>query len=420
MKNILAVFTKIHSIELLKADKALLDVEIAVIDVQNTVPGQVVELSMNGKTHLLHTLDNGRLRTEVIFPFRGDARQQLYTKISGAPTNNSIIDIIPPGYESQIEDTTRVALEKKYRQKIDALKSFLTHEGIDTTRKTLPLEEVLRGKRPIQRGESLVIERGFYDVTADIIVERGGKLVIEAGTTLEFSETAGILCQGVLEAIGGPDARITFTSIRSHWRNIMLYGRHTTDSRLRYCTIEHGTGRALVQDKTREIYMPDTMKNNFGECNGGALQLLYTENAELFLENLLIRDNIAKLGKGGGLFIMDSAPIIRDSEISRNKSSSYGGGLYVRGAASKNAKFNSLKIRENVSSSDGGGLFLEGVAPISQNLEILANAACFGGGVYHNDIYPDSLLLTNCRISDNESIDAPEENQDICGEWPKY
>lgn len=341
------IFAKIHGLEILSPQKISIDVEVIALEGGCAAPGQTVELEMNDKLHRLATLNDGKIRTELMFPLQPTATgsagqkgtQTLSVRLVGDLVAICLVDIVPPGWK---------------------VVPGLADDG----KQDIPLTKILTGSRSVQRGERVTIPKGFYDVTGNIRIERGGHLRIEAGVTLEFSEKAGIICEGVLEALGESDQFITFTAIQARWNNILIYGRHTSGTCLRYCLIEHGTGSALEIDEVRNILLPFPVTAHNGkeaEKIGGGLLLLYTQKAEIILENLVIRENQAV--KGGGVYMLDASPLIRFSRVIENHSKTYGGGLYIDGPASGDGQVSDTEISGNEAEKDGGGVYLKGVSP---------------------------------------------------------
>jgi hypothetical protein len=178
------LFLKIHGFEILSDEKISVDVEAVVIDGNVTVANQPVDFLMNDKSHRLATLTDGKLRAELIFPVTSNGIQHLDANSNNASCR---MEIVP----------SNISFNEPGNQ-------------------PLLLEDVLSGKRSISRGDVFTIAKGFYDVKGDIKIDRGGILIIQAGTTLEFDEHAGIICEGVLHAIGTVKENITFTAWRSH------------------------------------------------------------------------------------------------------------------------------------------------------------------------------------------------------------
>ncbi|MCP5045635.1 MAG: hypothetical protein GY940_00575 [bacterium] len=400
----LDIYIKVHGSERLRLtgdeEKISLDVELVVISGGHTVPGQPVELSMNGKTHRLATLENGTLRAELIFPGRAGNgfvhRLEALAEGRHIPPAACSIDVVLPDEAEKNSDAGGM-------------------------RETLP-EDVLNGRGSIQRGQIITLNGGFYDVAHDIVVERGGKLVIRPACTLEFAEGAGIRCEGVIEAIGSEEEKITFTAQRSHWNNILFYGRHTSGSRMEHCLIEHGSGRALETDGQRGVLLPVNSPGDSAgsgsQRHGGGLQLLYTHHAQLIFNSLLIRENAANNGYGGGIYIDGSAPVVTHSRVIQNEASHGGGGIYVTGPDAAEARFTSLDIYNNKSPGDGGGLYFDGVSPRFNDSEIHDNDARFGGGLYHNELAPEDLEISNCRFHENLSRGTPDDTEGVSGSWP--
>jgi hypothetical protein len=368
------IFLKIHGCELMGEENISIDVEAVVLEGERTVPGQAVSFSMNEKTHRLAAMDNGRVRAQLLFPLHSTGVQKLRASAGKGLLSpvSTVLEVVPPGFPAGVGKAVGI-----------------------------PIDEVMSGKRSIGMGEVLTLPKGFYEVKADIVIDRGGVLEIQPGCTLEFDEEAGLVCQGVIDAAGTEEEKITFTAARSHWRNILLYGRHTDRTRMMYCEIEFGTGR--VEEE--------------GSFDGGGLGLLYTRNASILLEHLMIRENEAKDGHGGGIFIYDSAPVFGHSEIHRNRAEQGGGGLYIGGEASAGARLSDLKIDHNTCAEDGGGIYLDSVSPLFSGLEVIYNEARFGAGLYHREVEPDGLNLKDCKIAENISSAAPDDPDGISGDW---
>lgn len=387
------LFLKVHGCDILTEEKISVDVEVVVLEGNHTVPGQAVVLSMNGKSHALATMANGKLRGELIFPLRAEAMQQISAILEAhnglGDSNVSAVMFFPTGCNHDKEEAGAMSQES-----------------------------ILSGKRPIFRGEILTLLSGFYEITGNIKVERGGKLNIHAGCTLEFAPQAGIVCEGVMEAIGSVEEKITFTASMTYWRNILIYGRHTAGTRMEHCLIEHGGGRVLVKDALRGIYIPVARESDEEAHHGGGLQLLHTQKAEISLSHLVIRENTAKNGYGGGMYIYESAPLVTHVEISNNNSGRGGGGLYIGGTAGFEAELNHLFIHHNVSLEDGGGIYLDRVAPFFSQSEINDNEARFGGGMYHEQVSPEDLRFTHCTFNENISSHAPDDPEGVAGSWP--
>ncbi len=97
----------------------------------------------------------------------------------------------------------------------------------------------------VKAGETKTLKEGIHKIEKDILVEKGGRLVIEPGAKLEFSEEAGIISMGKLIAVGTAEKQIIFTNDPEKgksWRNICIFGRRTVGSRLEHCVITNGTG----------------------------------------------------------------------------------------------------------------------------------------------------------------------------------
>lgn len=390
------LFLKIHGCEQVTSEKISLDIEGLLIEGDHIVPGQPVEITMNEKSHRLAAVDNGRFRAELIFPVVRGERQRLEARVLGqlTETPDFSMEIVPPDYESE-----------------------LLKQSVAISEPDISLPLLLTGKRVVMRGETVTFPRGIYEATTDIHVERGGKLIIERGVTIEFTSESGIICEGILEIRGDRENPVTLTARQSRWRNILLFGRYTDGTRLQFCTIEKGTGRSLKRDDVSGTYIPETITEALENCNGGGIQCIYTHHSDIVLEHVILRENYARKGKGGGIYLEDASPVIRFSEILQNQSDGVGGGVYIWGHGSVDAKFLETGIIGNKSKQEGGGIYLESVSPEFMKLNLIYNEAHFGGALYHNNVKPEQLRLNQCSIKENVSLEDGEDTEGICGDW---
>jgi len=120
------------------------------------------------------------------------------------------------------------------------------------------------------------------------------------------------------------------------------------------------------------------------------------EDANCILSGLTIRNGYTA-DSGGGIYCVNSKPLITNCIITNNTADFYGGGIYCYNAS---PKITYCIIRNNSAAYDGGGLQCMGGAPEITNCIITNNMATgMGGGVDFS--YPSNPTLTNCTIAGN-------------------
>ncbi len=181
-----------------------------------------------------------------------------------------------------------------------------------------------------------------------------------------------------------------------------------------------------------------TFVNGSAASGGG----IFNQNANLTLDDVIVRDNVAT-GNGGGIFnAFGSRLTVRNARI-ENNSASRGGGIYNQGntalddgmtiedtlilsntatfanssASSSDAGggiFNngtltvsgSLLYKNQATAGSGGGIAATGngnqTAVISTTLSV-NSAAAYGGGLYHNGAFNGFLDLQDASIEFNSS-----------------
>ncbi len=115
-------------------------------------------------------------------------------------------------------------------------------------------------------------------VSAQVSVSNDGKLKFAPGTTVTFASGAGLRFDGgIIEAVGTPDARITFKgeeTVPGFWRGITLYKAASTQNVLEHVIIESAgsaastyadaPGGLTVQDDSRLQVRNTVLRKNAG------------------------------------------------------------------------------------------------------------------------------------------------------------
>jgi hypothetical protein len=103
---------------------------------------------------------------------------------------------------------------------------------------------------------------------------------------------------------------------------------------------------------------------------------------------------------GGGMFISNASPIIRDCAFTANQAG-YGGGMY---ALYSNSLVENCTFSQNSCSADGGGVQLLGGSPIVRNCVVSNNTAGNRGGGFHVVQHnTGAAIVDGCTISGNRS-----------------
>jgi parallel beta-helix repeat protein len=118
---------------------------------------------------------------------------------------------------------------------------------------------------PLQTIPADVIWRGVIAISQPVTVLSGVELTVAPGTTLEFSEGAGMLVKGRLIAKGESGGKIRFTSDRrkgaGDWDEIQL--EYATGSIISNCIFEYATW-GLHSHFTNLVVSDSYFANNFG------------------------------------------------------------------------------------------------------------------------------------------------------------
>lgn len=166
------------------------------------------------------------------------------------------------------------------------------------------------------------------------------------------------------------------------WGNV---GLKSENSEINGNKALYGAGIAASQYTANfaspKLELVDTKVNSNGDANtvmGGGIYA--AQGVVLNAKNTKFLDNTAKSG-GGILLWSNSSADLNNSEVSGNKATGDGGGVYVYDATCSLTASNGTVFREN-SASNGGGILNNGVLTLKKGTSLVENSAgLYGGGL---------------------------------------
>lgn len=210
-------------------------------------------------------------------------------------------------------------------------------------------------------------------VEKDLLVAKGEKLVISPGVTLRFAPGAGIICRGVIEAIGTPGKRIRFSaeSREKGWANIALVGPDSAGTVFSWCLFEFGCGRAIRTDS----------KGGFDGFPGQRVE----EDVQ-----------------GGALFLAGTGAVSITHCCFQGNTAFWAGAMMCRDGSSPSISF--CLFRNNSAGEDAGALqCANGSAPTVSASLFTGNSAKYGGALHC--LNGSKPVITHCAIMGNKADD---------------
>jgi len=318
---------------------------------------------------------------------------------------------------------TVLAQADSTRRKVNLVLKVVTVLPKEAPKPAEMLQEVLSGKRPVRKGEELRLSKETYRVSGDIVVEAGASLQIDPGTEIEFADGVGILCNGLLKAIGTKKAPIVFRPSLKSWGNITLRSENARGSHLEYCLIEGGGGLGVDTNNRPIIYKeghrphttiggaiflssldpefePDdkpekTVINNVIFRRNSALngQVIYAEKSSVSLGNCLIENN----GKGnlssGLVCLVEGEHTIREITVRENQ-----GGTPVVLSSCGSVLVESSNIKDNLSENASGAIEVYQSKLIVKDTNVNGNTGGKAGAMH---IESSDVTLDGCTFVDN-------------------
>lgn len=153
-----------------------------------------------------------------------------------------------------------------------------------------------------------------------------------------------------------------------------------------------------------KLELVDTKVNNNGDATtvmGGGIYA--AQGVVLNAENTKLLDNTANSG-GGILLWSNSSADLNNSEVSGNKATGNGGGVYVYDATCSLTASNGTVFREN-SGYRGGGIFSSGGTVTAEDSTFEKNTATDDGGAIAAT-QNSSLTVRNSKVLENKAADT--------------
>ncbi|MCD4817443.1 MAG: T9SS type A sorting domain-containing protein [Candidatus Cloacimonetes bacterium] len=216
-----------------------------------------------------------------------------------------------------------------------------------------------------------------HNVVADLIIEEGNTLIIEAGVQIVFTGHYSFDISGIMEANGTADDNIVFSANQDDGWNGLKFIDQTGDivSNLKHCEITDG------------------IKSGVDSSGGG----VFLDNANIHLDHVLIHGNVAG-GYGGGIYMYNSDPILDYVDIYNNAANYDGGGFFCFNSSPEITK---TLIVENSTLWEGGAFAcFDNSNPIISGATISDNSALENGPAIAA-LYNSTISLVNCIVYEN-------------------
>ncbi|MFX0138220.1 MAG: right-handed parallel beta-helix repeat-containing protein [Candidatus Hodarchaeota archaeon] len=243
------------------------------------------------------------------------------------------------------------------------------------------------------------ISESPYIVVGDIKLPTDSTLIIKPGVEIRFDGHFKFIINGLLMALGNSDSMIVFTRNQPlemyNWWGLRFIDADS-NCILKHCIIEYA-------------------RTEYSDSDGGGI---YCLDSSPLISNCIIRKNHA-YGYGGGIYCEDSSPVIQNNTIANNNSglagsifdamAGCGGGICCKNSSPLISNNIIIKNKSgfdgNILGGDGGGIsILDDSSPIITNNIIKENRAIdvagVGGGIYSNGI---NVQVINNVIYNNSS-----------------
>jgi hypothetical protein len=176
-----------------------------------------------------------------------------------------------------------------------------------------------------------------------------------------------------------------------------------------------------------------TIRGGKAYSGGGLSIVIANHDASFTLRDVIVRDNQANGGSGGGIHFAEGCPLTLDRvTVYNNEAGTSGGGLYYVDRYSRDSlQLSNVTIYSNSAGATGGGLYVHAGSPggygiTATNVTIAGNSAGTNGGNFYNNgtsaAFKNSIIANgtsnDCAGSPNAGITSLGYNldsDDSCG-----
>lgn len=251
-----------------------------------------------------------------------------------------------------------------------------------------------------------VIAKNTYKITGNIKVPSGQTLTIEAGTKFIFKTDVVFEVEGTLMANGNVNDTIVFTSndTTPNWKGIK-FNTANSNSKMSYCIVEKSKENGLTVNICSPSFSNLIIRRNYGPANltnydgGGGIKI---NQSNSIFDSILVIDNYCELG--GGIFCGFSNIEIKNSDIIKNKTFNYGGGIFLY--KGNNVKIINSKIQDNytlnqLTPNSADGIYSESLNKCEIINSLISNNN--GKGINFPNIFdsPFNIFIKNSIITNN-------------------
>ncbi len=244
-------------------------------------------------------------------------------------------------------------------------------------------------------GATLVVPWEYGTIQEGIVAATDGDMILVAMGT--YHENIDFLGKGVvILAEAGADA--TVLDGGQSGPVVTFAGGETDQAILSGFTVTNGSaeiGGGILCEASAPIIMYCTISDNVAGALGGG-GIACRDSASPMITNSTIVLNSSS-SSGGGILIDLSTPYILDCLIGENSALEDGGAILV--ANGSNPKIKSCIISDNVAVAWGGGIDVTDSSAMIGNCTIVGNQALDGGGI---SFYAGTdLNVLHCTLSEN-------------------
>jgi predicted outer membrane repeat protein len=228
--------------------------------------------------------------------------------------------------------------------------------------------------------ETILVPSDYNSIQAAIIASNNGDTVLVDNGI--YNETINFLGKEITVKNASGTALGTIIDAGSSFGSVVTFNLgETSNTILEGFTIRNGSagkGGGVLIENSSPVLKNCIVVGNHSTNNGGGI---YVDSSDINLENVIVKNNSAK-GSGAGIYLKFSNCVMTGGSVKDN-SGNHGGAIYVKDSPSSGEFIlNSVSIEGNTAVENGGGIYSKGSFLDVEECVFDSNASNRGGALF--------------------------------------
>jgi hypothetical protein len=253
-----------------------------------------------------------------------------------------------------------------------------------------------------------------YYPAGNLIIPDGHTLSIEAGSVLRFEDDKTLNVMGRLLVNGTQNQRVCFEKADFYWGGIKLINIPATNDStiLNYATIQQSAHGGIAISGTNKVRISNCIVNgNYSETGGGGGISVVNSKAVIRNSSISYNNTYVPESRGGGILVDNSDCLISDCFFYWNYAyDSAGGGICIINSDSCQVINSTFRMNSSLGSGNAIAILSSGSVILSTNTIGNNNSSLPGSAISFSN---SSGLIDHCLVANNNGDGVSLSTSDV-------